>query len=106
MSLDPWLPGFTIGIIVLLIVVFSAFLLFPPRHKDPQYGMAIGCYWITMICLGTLLAIYLVARYFQVVWLSRGIEGACLFVVVLVLGNLIVGGTRHLFRRIRDRREQ
>lgn len=106
MLLDPWLPGFTIGVIVLMLVVFGGCLLFPPRHKDPQYGMAIGCYSVTMIGLGALLLIYLAARHFQVIWLSRGIEGACLFVVVLVLGNLIVGGTRHLFRRIRDRREQ
>lgn len=106
MSLDLWLPGFTIGVIVLMLVVFCGCLLFPPRHKDPQYGMAIGCYSITMISLGVLLLIYLAARYWQIVWISRAVEGACLFVVVLVLGNLIIGGTRHLFRRIRDRREQ
>ncbi len=68
--------------------------------------MAIGCGMVVVISLSLVLVIYLAGRYFHVRWLTRGIEGACLFVVALILLNFIVGGTRYAIGKWRDRREQ
>ena len=94
MATDTWLPGVTIGILITMMLVVLGALAFPPRHRDPQYGMAIGCMIFVLIALAVILGLYLLARYFELTWISRGIEGGVAFVTALILFNLVVAQIR------------
>ena len=96
MAINTWLPGVTIGILITMMLVVLGALAFPPRHRDPQYGMAIGCMIFVVIVLVAVLGLYLLARYFELTWLSRGIEGGVAFVTVLIVFNLVAAQIRRL----------
>lgn len=94
MAIDTWLPGVTIGILITMMLVVLGALAFPPKHRDPQYGMAIGCMIFVLIGLAVVLGLYLLARYFEFTWLSRAIEGGVVFVTLLILFNLVAAQIR------------
>ena len=94
MAIHTWLPGATIGILITMMLVVLGALALPPKHRDPQYGMAIGCMIFVLIGLAVVLGLYLLARYLEFTWLSRGIEGGVAFVTVLILFNLVAAQIR------------
>ena len=71
-----------LGAYILTVVIFLAI---PPRQRDPQYGMAIGCMMLVAMILGGVELVLWAAWAFDVKWLIDGIFYAAVFPLFLIV---------------------
>jgi len=71
-----------LGAYILTVVVFLAI---PPKHRDPQYGMAIGCGMVIALALGVVELILWAAWAYDVRWLVNAIFYLAAVPLVLIV---------------------
>lgn len=87
---------------ILLIVYFIGLLIgifVPPKQRDPQYGMAIGCAWmveLAVVALGIVLAL---AVAFNVAFLVKFVFVVVAFPAAIATPFLLQLGAKELRRR-------
>lgn len=83
----PW--WVTLVLLIGFALILSYVIWTPPKQRDPQMGMAIGCLLFVLLFDLILLVLFGVAILYKVQWLSRGITSICLFVVGFMILSLI-----------------
>jgi hypothetical protein len=87
---------------ILLAVYFFALLIVllkPPKQRDPQYGMAVGCCIMVELGIAAVGGVLALAVAFQIHWLVKGIFYATAFPAVIGVPQLARLGWRELKRR-------
>jgi len=83
----PW--WVTLALLIGFAAILSYVIWTPPKQRDPQMGMAIGCLMFVLAFNVVLLILFGIAMLYRVAWLEKGITSICLFVIGFWILSLI-----------------
>jgi hypothetical protein len=87
---------------ILLAVYFCGLLyaiFVPPKQRDPQYGMAIGCAWMVEIGIVAVAILLATAVGFKIDWLVKGVFAVTAFPAVLLIPFVLKTAATEIKRR-------